>query len=115
MHFSKLILLATAAIASAQEYNDPASTPTPTPTPNAPGSVVTITNTRTVQRVATVTSALPSAGTGVPYASANSTAVQTAKVSPTSTSGVIAANSAAENSINVALVTLAGVATFFLL
>lgn len=109
MHFSKLILLATAAVASAQQYDAPASTPTPS------GSVLTITNTRTVQRVATVTSTHASTGTGMAYATANATAVQTAKVSPTSSSGTIASNGAAENSINIALVALTGVATFFLL
>ncbi|KAE9963217.1 hypothetical protein EG328_011582 [Venturia inaequalis] len=114
MQFSKLVVLAAAAVASAQQvYNDPAgATPSPAPT----DAVLTITNTRTVQRVATVTSIHgASASTGLPYATANATAVQTAKVSSTSSSGVIAANSAAENTINVALAALAGVATFFLL
>lgn len=107
MHFSPLVLLSVAAIASAQVYNAAA--------PTVP--VQTITNTRTVQRVATVTSTHPSVGTAVSSfagsLTSNATAVTTAKVSPTASS-LPSTGAATKDSINVALVAIAGVASFFL-
>ncbi|TID20933.1 hypothetical protein E2P81_ATG05564 [Venturia nashicola] len=104
MQFSKVILLTITAVASAQEYDTPN---------NSTPIIVTITNTRTVLRVTTVTSTPDSIGTGIPYAAANATSVQAPKM--TSPSSGTASNGAVENSINVAFLALAGVASLFLL
>jgi hypothetical protein len=106
MRFSPLILLPAAVLAAVYD------------TPTA--SVATITNTRTVMRVATVTSTgHSSVGIGASsYAgslTSNATTVTTAKVSPTASPATLPSNGASQDSINVALVAIAGVASFFLL
>lgn len=106
MRFSPLILLPAVVLAAVYD------------TPTA--SVATITNTRTVMRVATVTSTGHSpvgtaASSYVSSLTANATAITTAKVSPTASSTTVPSNGAAQDSISVALIAIAGVASFFLL